>query len=445
MKKINRREFLRNSGLITLAGFGGIKLGFANSVVNTVKGTSNNGKDLLVYVFLNGGMDGLNFLPPRSGVNYSEYSTVLRPGLHIPNTESLALNGNSEFGFHPLATGMRNLFNANKMAIIHATGLEQSNRSHFVATALMELGIEDQNASLGSGWMTRYFDSSLTTPDNALIPSIVPSYNITDAVLGDLSALIVGSPTEFALDMGHWAWEDAMQATVFDVFSNPTTLEQTVSHQTLLASQVIQGIDWNNYVPENAASYPAGYFGQQLKTIAQLYKENVDLEIAYVPTGGWDTHIGQGTGTTGEFANLVQELSDGLYALYQDLSASYSGKFTIIVQSEFGRRAYENNSNGTDHGYGNPMFVIGDNVNPGFFGQFPGLQANQLFEEEDVNVTTDYRNVVSEVLIKRMQNRFLGYIFPGYDSYSPLGIVNGTDLSPVYNFDYDPIFASGFE
>ena len=176
-----------------------------------------------------------------------------------------------------------------------------------------------------------------------------------------------------------------------------------------------------------------------------MYKEQVDLEVAYIPTGGWDTHIGQGTGTTGEFANLVQELSDGLLALYQDLNASNAGKFTIIVQSEFGRRAYENDSNGTDHGYGNPMFIIGDNVNPGFYGQFPGLAENELFEESDVNATVDYRDVVSEVLMKRMNNRFLGYIFPNYTGYTELGIINGADHNPVYDFDYDPIFASGFD
>lgn len=444
MKKLNRRQFLKGSGLVTLAGFGGVQVGFGNALIRG-SGTGSDSKDLLVYVFLNGGMDGLNLLPPRSGADYTQYSTVLRPSLHIPNNSSLAINGNSAFGFHPLATGMRDLFNQDKMAIIHATGLLEANRSHFVSTALMELGVQSPSSNLGTGWLTRYFTSSLNASPNALIPSIVPTYNNTDAILGDPTALVMGSPGEFSLNQGHWAWESAMQNTIAEIFDTPTTLEEVVGHQTLNASQIIQGIDWDNYTPENSAQYPAGYFGDQLKTIAQLYKENVGLDVAYVPTGGWDTHIGQGTGVTGEFANLVQELSDGLNALYQDLTASNAGKFTIIVQTEFGRRAYENDSNGTDHGYGNPMFVIGDNVNPGFYGQFPGLQANQLFEESDVAVTVDYRDVVSEVLIKRMHNRFLGFIFPGYTDYSPLGVVTGNDLNPVYEFDYDPIFSSGFD
>jgi len=443
MKNINRRQFLKGSGLITLAGLGGVQVGFGSGLFKGVG--SGNSKDLLIYIFLNGGMDGLNLMPPRSGSNYTEYSNTLRPSLHIPNTLSLPLNGQNEFGFHPSAEGMQELFNSNKMAIIHATGLLEANRSHFVSTALMELGVQSPSSNLGTGWLTRFSNSSLSSPDDALIPSIVPSYNNTDAVLGDPTALVMGSPNEFRLNQGHWAWESAMQNTITEIYNSPTTLEESVAHQTLRASQVVQGINWLDYIPENNAEYPIGYFGDQLKTIAQMYKEDVDLEVAYIPTGGWDTHIGQGTGTTGEFANLVQELSDGLKALYQDLSASNGGKFTIIVQSEFGRRAYENLSNGTDHGYGNPMFVIGDNVNPGFYGQFPGLSANDLYEDEDLNVTVDYRDVVSEVLLKRMQNRFLGYIFPGYTDYTELGFINGTNQNPIYDFDFDPIFASGFD
>ncbi|KAA3640549.1 MAG: DUF1501 domain-containing protein, partial [Proteobacteria bacterium] len=167
----------------------------------------------------------------------------------------------------------------------------------------------------------------------------------------------------------------------------------------------------------------------------------VDLEVAYVPTGGWDTHDNQSY----TFEQLTTGLSAALSAFYEDLHAHYPGRFTIILQSEFGRRAYQNSANSTDHCYGNPMFVIGDTVNPGFHGQFPGLGPSELFEQGDVNVTTDYRDVVSEILIKRMRNRFLGYIFPDYNNYSPLNIVQGGDMTPIYEVNYDPIFAAGFD
>jgi uncharacterized protein (DUF1501 family) len=442
MKKMNRRKFLQGSGLVTLAGMGGLQLGFANTIIRG--GNGGSGRDLLVYVFLNGGMDGLNMVPPRSGSDYTEYSTVLRPNLHIPNTESLALNGQNAFGMHPSATGLANLFNSNKMAIVHATGLVEANRSHFEATRFLELGAQGVT-TLGSGWLTRYFNSSIYTQDDAVMPSIVPSYNNTDAVLGDPTALVMANPQEFSLSDGHWAWTDEMQDILGEIYANPNTLEQLVGHQTLNASSIIQAIDWDNYVPGNGAVYPDGFFGNQLRTVAQLYKNDVDLEVAYVPTGGWDTHTGQGTGTTGQFADLTSELSAGLYAFYQDLTATHNGRFTIIVQSEFGRRAYENSDQSTDHGYGNPMFIIGDEVNGGFFGQFPGLAPNQLFEGDDVEATVDYRDVVSEVLMKRQRNPFLGYIFPGYTGYTPLGVVNGDDMIPVYEEDYDPLFKGDFD
>ncbi len=445
MKKINRRNFLKKAGLVSLGAVAGVQVGFGNTILRG-KGAGSN--ELLIYVQLNGAMDGLNMVPPRTGADYSEYANVLRPVIHIPNTQSLALNGVAEFGLHPLAIGMQSLFNANKLAIIHATGLMQANRSHFVSTALMEQGVQSTASNYGTGWITRYFESSETTPPNPVIPSLVPSYDNTDAILGDPAALVMGSSTEFSLNQGHWAWESAMQDTITQIFSNPVNTEDRVAAHTLNSSQVIQNIfdDVNNpYVPENGAVYPTGYFGNQTKAVARMYKANVDLEVAYIQTGGWDTHVNQGTGITGQFADLVKELSDGLNALYLDLTASNAGKFTIIVQSEFGRRAYENTDQGTDHGYGNPMFVIGDNVNGGFYGQFPGLTPAQLFEGDDVAVTTDYRHVVTEVLMRRMKNRYLGHVFPGYNNYSPLGIVTGNDLVPDYNFELDRIFNSGFE
>jgi len=438
MKKINRRTFIQGSGLITLSGLGGLQLGLARNLMGTTGGPE---RDLLVYVFLNGAMDGLHMVPPRSGNDYNYYRNDLRPNLHIPNTESLSLNGFPEFGLHPEAIGMADLFNRNKMTIIHATGLSQSNRSHFEATKFMELGAQDLGLTGGTGWLTRYFQSSLHTPDNALIPSVVPGAANSSAFLGDPTVLAVNDPTEFTMEHGHWAWGAAQAETLDRIYQNPNSPEATVGHQALYTSQVIQSIDWDNYQPGNNSVYPDTQLGDQLKTVAQLYRSELGLEVAYVPTGGWDTHDGQSY----RFNNLAAELSAALSAFYEDLHAHYPGRFTIIVQSEFGRRAYQNSASSTDHGYGNPMFVIGDTVNPGFHGQFPGLAPGELFEGEDVNVTTDYRDVVSEILMKRMRNRFLGYIFPDYNNYNSLNIVQGEDMTPIYDANYDPIFASGFD
>jgi uncharacterized protein (DUF1501 family) len=116
------------------------------------------------------------------------------------------------------------------------------------------------------------------------------------------------------------------------------------------------------------------------------------------------------------------------------------------VQSEFGRRFEENADDGTDHGHGNVMMVLGGNVNAGIHGPWPGLSPGALFEGVDVAVVTDYRQILSEILIRRLGNNRLGVVFPGYQDYQPLGVVSGTDLVPDYKGGPgSSIFSDGFE
>jgi len=114
-------------------------------------------------------------------------------------------------------------------------------------------------------------------------------------------------------------------------------------------------------------------------------------------------------------------------------------RVTVVVMSEFGRRLKENGNRGTDHGHGNVMLVLGGGVNGGLYGNWPGLDKaqRQLFQDEDLAITTDYRQVLSEILIRRMGNPNISTIFPGYSGYVPLGVVQGEDLQPVVpNYDY---------
>ena len=149
--------------------------------------------------------------------------------------------------------------------------------------------------------------------------------------------------------------------------------------------------------------------------------------------GGWDTHEGQGEQGEGYFANRIQELANGLMAFYTDM-LSYADRVTVVVMSEFGRRLRENENAGTDHGHGNMMIVLGGNVNGGqvYASPWPGLAPGALDEGQDLAITTDYRRVLSEIAIRRLGNPNLGTVFPGYQGYSPLGIVNGVDLPPIY-------------
>jgi uncharacterized protein (DUF1501 family) len=183
------------------------------------------------------------------------------------------------------------------------------------------------------------------------------------------------------------------------------------------------------------ATWPTGNFADQLWTIAQSIRFNLGLRYATLDLGGWDTHEGQGTAGSGYhyYQNKINELSAALAAFYSELnSTGQMSRVTVIVQSEFGRRVRANANGGTDHGYGNPMLVLGGAVNGRrFYGSWPGLNPETLSPTfGDVPVTTDYRRVVSEIMIRRMANPNLSTIFPGYTGYAPLGIVQGTDLTP---------------
>jgi uncharacterized protein (DUF1501 family) len=161
------------------------------------------------------------------------------------------------------------------------------------------------------------------------------------------------------------------------------------------------------------------------------------LQVATLDLGGWDTHEYQGDSGAGYFFDKLAELGSGVSALLLDLSndngTDHTKRITVVVMSEFGRSFQENASRGTDHGHGNVMLVAGGSVNGGqIHGTWPGLATEQLYDRRDLAITTDYRRVLSEILIRRLGNPKLGAVFPGFQNYSPLGVVQGADIEPDY-------------
>jgi uncharacterized protein (DUF1501 family) len=245
----------------------------------------------------------------------------------------------------------------------------------------------------------------------------------------------MNTPKDFTLN-GHWRYGDWQRMALRKMYTGDTWLHQA-GLQTLDAVDVIEYASPETYTPENGAVYPSGGFGSSLQTVAQMIKMQLGMRIATIDLGGWDTHEYQGDGGTGYFAGRLAELSSGIHALMSDLSNSggtdHSKRLTLVVMSEFGRSFRENASHGTDHGHGNVMFVAGGSVNGGkVYGQWPGLATEQLYDRRDLAITTDYRQVLSEILIRRLGNPNLGTIFPGYTGYKPIGILQGTDIEPNY-------------
>jgi uncharacterized protein (DUF1501 family) len=184
--------------------------------------------------------------------------------------------------------------------------------------------------------------------------------------------------------------------------------------------EMLNKLNIDNYQPANGAIYPDDEFGAGLRQVAQLIKADVGLEVACVDLGGWDTHEAQGT-LDGQFNGLLTTLGRGLAALYADLGEQMQ-RVSVVVMSEFGRRVYENGSRGTDHGHGNAMFLMGGGVNGGqVFTDWPSLASERL-DDGDLAITTDYRNVLAEVVRRRLLNPAIEQVFPSH-AVRELGLV----------------------
>jgi uncharacterized protein (DUF1501 family) len=194
------------------------------------------------------------------------------------------------------------------------------------------------------------------------------------------------------------------------------TVDQTLrgtGQETFEAIEMLRKANPQRFQPENGARYPGGRFGQSLQQVAQLIKADIGLEAAFLDSGGWDHHTNEGA-VQGQLANLLRDLGQGLAAFHLDLGTRME-KIVLVTMSEFGRTAAENGNRGTDHGHANCMFVLGGPVAGGkIYGRWPGLEREQLYEGRDLEVTTDFRIVLGELLARHLGNADLRNVFPGF-------------------------------
>ncbi len=443
MTKPTRRGFVAgcSAAIAGLAGSRFPSMAFADPAEAT-------NDEIFVVVFLRGGTDGLNVVVPISGADRTYYE-VARPNIAVPlSGADSALSLDGQFGFHRAAQPLHELYQNGKVAVINATGLDQANRSHFDSMEFIERGTPGVKTT-STGWLARHFTSAHNLPPEIVIPSVSVGNLQATSLLGDRDTINMSDPGSFNLQIGPWEWRNAQRAALRHMYSADSTWLHATGLQALDAMDIVELNSSGNYTPANGADYPNNNFGDGLQVIAQMTKLDLGLRVATIDLGGWDTHNSQGNDGAGYFAGVVGTLAQGLAALYTDLDGSggqnYTQRLTMVVQSEFGRRLGENADRGTDHGHGNPMIVISGNAIGGVHGAWPGIGPGQLFDNADLAVTTDYRRVMSEILIRRMGNNHLGYIFPGYSSYQPLGIVGGTDLPPDFSTTGDGLFADNFE
>jgi uncharacterized protein (DUF1501 family) len=199
------------------------------------------------------------------------------------------------------------------------------------------------------------------------------------------------------------------QAAIAQAYSYRPAPLGTAALDTIAAFG-LGGVDFAGYVPANGALYPATDLGRRMKAIAALIKADIGVEAFNVDIEGWDLHANIGVGT-GAMSRLLADLSRSVEAFYLDMAA-YLDEYVLLGITEFGRHMRENASAGFDHGHGSCLFVMGGNVNGGeVWADWPGLQADDL-DNGDLAITLDYRDVVAEILTKRMGIADLSVILP---------------------------------
>jgi uncharacterized protein (DUF1501 family) len=159
--------------------------------------------------------------------------------------------------------------------------------------------------------------------------------------------------------------------------------------------------------------------GRSLQQIARLIKSDAGVEAAFAEVGGWDHHQNE----PNQLNNLLRQFGSAISAFCTDMGDRMED-IILVTMSEFGRTAQENGNNGTDHGHGDVMFVVGGPVHGGkVYGRWPGLEKEQLYEGRDLAVTTDFRTVLSEVLSGHLGTADLSQVFPGFQPGTRLGFV----------------------
>ena len=409
---ISRRSFLK------AAGTAGVVAGLATEGMFTrlAFAAGPYTGDVLVVLSFRGGMDGLQAFVPTGDPNYVQ----LRPSLAIPQNQLLPMDG--MFGMHPAMGSLYPFYQSGDLGVVQAVGMAEPNRSHFSAMEEMERAAP--GSPVRTGWLDRVL--GLRDPGLPFQATQMGSNSAAAAFLGPAPELAMWSIDSFNLDGADGGteaarWDTGLRAVhqgAPDVVAAPalTALDALTTASSLGLAR--------NYVTGNGAVYPDSGLADALRDVARLIRGGVGLQVAAIDYGDWDMHEGQGVfadGTAGWMYGHLTELSDALAAFATDLGGLMNG-VTLVSLTEFGRTARENGSYGTDHGYGQAVMLLGGGVKGGqVHGVWPGLADEDLFDGGDLASTTDYRNLLAEILEKRCGASAgdIAHVFPQITSDRP--------------------------
>jgi len=416
---MDRRQFLKYLASMFVISLWPLGLtGWAGGLDADVLSTSPQLKrKKLIVLFQRGAVDGLSVVVPYGDGRYYD----ARPTIAIPSNGSSdgVLDLNGYFGLHPALSAVLPLWQNKTLGFVHACGSPDPTRSHFDAQNFMECGTPG-NPSTPDGWMNRLLSvmPGAHAPTQALslgpvLPRIFQGkMNVSNIALGKNAA----QPMPI---------DRPMVERVFDeLYKGNDPLSQAYMQGQNARKQLMTDLQQHMDMASQGAPSPNG-FTDSARRLAQLINNDANIQLVFLDLGGWDTHINQGS-IKGQLAGHLTGLGDGLAALVNGLGGNYNDT-VILVMSEFGRTVHENGDEGTDHGHGNAMWVMGGGVKGGMIqGQWPGLDTENLYEQRDLAVTTDFRSVIAAVLQQHMllSDEQLSVVFPTIPQVQvPLNII----------------------
>jgi uncharacterized protein (DUF1501 family) len=375
---------------------------------------------ILVAVFQRGAVDGLSMIVPHGEASYY----AARPSIALPRprrgdaTTPVDLDG--FFALHPALAPLLPLWESKTLAIVPACGSPDITRSHFDAQDYMESGTPGVK-STPDGWLGRAagaLPAARATP----FRSVALGAQLPRILRGDAGALALRSLDRFEV---RTTSQPAMTQRGFESLygEGVRDLLHGTGRETFEAVRMLKSAGAARLTPANGADYPRGRFGESLRQIAQLIRADVGLRIAFADVDGWDTHVGQGA-EQGQLANRLRDFGAGLAAFIRDLGDRLAD-VVLLTMSEFGRTVAENGNRGTDHGHATTMFVLGGSVRGGhLYGRWPGLAPEQRFESRDLAVSTDFRDLFSEITTRQLAVPASTALFPGWTpTHAPLGLL----------------------
>ncbi|MFL6629823.1 MAG: DUF1501 domain-containing protein [Vitreoscilla sp.] len=408
---MQRRQLLKSAAAAGLAWSAVGRTAFAATGNAPLPGNRR-----LVVVFLRGAVDGLSVVAPYTeGAYYQQRSSI---ALARPGQDGGLLDLDGHFGLNPNLAPLMPLWQAGKLAFVHASGSPDPTRSHFDAQDYMESGTPGRKGT-PDGWLNRLLgteppagaraSAARGISVGATLPRIWagpnPVANIANGKAATKPTQLDRPQVSKAFD-ALYAGDDAMSRAYRQSQQSRAEVNEAMNPAAMAHEQM---------VADNGAPLPGG-FPDDAARLAQLMRRDPNVQIAFVALGGWDTHVNQG-GAKGQLANRLQPLGRGLAEFATRLGPAFDDT-TVLVISEFGRTARQNGTGGTDHGHGNAMWALGGNIAGGkVYGRWPGVDASALYEGRDLAITTDFRQVLAGVCMNnlRLPDDRLAAVFPGFD------------------------------